>query len=143
MESLAQLNKQVVQRFNQEVIAEGRLDTVADLMDPEFVNHSAPAGADQGPGGMLHTFNNILRPALSGLQVHIQEQVAEGEVVTTRKTITGLHTGTLLGIPATGQAVAIDVMDMVRLRNGKYYEHWGVNTLATVLARLRADLLKE
>ncbi len=139
MDSLAQLHKQVVQRFNQEVIAEGRLDTVADLMDPDFINHSAPAGTDNGPGGMLHTFNNILRPALSGLQVHIQQQVAEGDVVTTRKTITGTHTGTLLGIAATGQAVTIDVMDMVRLRNGKYYEHWGVNTLAAVVARLRAS----
>ncbi len=138
MDSLAQLNKQVVQRFNQEVITEGRLDTVADLMDPDFINHSAPAGTDTGPGGMLHTFNSILRPALSGMQVHIQQQVAEGDVVTTRKTITGTHTGPLLGIAATGQAVTIDVMDMVRLRNGKYYEHWGVNTLAAVVARLRA-----
>ncbi len=138
MDSLAQLNKQVVQRFNQEVIAEGRLDTVADLMDPDFINHSAPAGTDNGPGGMLHTFNNILRPALSGMQVHIQQQVAEGDVVTTRKTITGTHTGPLLGIAPPGQAVTIDVMDMIRLRNGKYYEHWGVNTLAAVVARLRA-----
>ena len=90
---------------------------VADLIDPEFINHSAPAGTDNGPGGMLHTFNNVRRPVLSDMQVHLQQQVAKGDIVTTRKTITGMHTGTLLGIAATGQAVTTDVMDMVRLRN--------------------------
>jgi predicted ester cyclase len=106
-------------------------------MDEHFVNHSAPAGTDNGPNGMWHTFNNILRPALSDLQVHIHAQVAEGDIVTTRKTITGTHTGPLLGIAPTGQPVTIEVMDMVRLRNGKYYEHWGLNTLTAVLAHLR------
>ncbi|MVN76071.1 ester cyclase [Hymenobacter sp. HMF4947] len=137
MDSLLQKNKRVVQRFNQEVIAEGNLASFHELMDESFVNHSATPGAANGPGGMWHTFHNILRPALSNLQVHIHAQVAEGEVVTTRKTITGIHTGTLLGVPATEQPVAIEVMDMVRLREGKYYEHWGVNTLAAVLAHLR------
>lgn len=58
-------------------------------------------------------------------------------MVTTCKTIMGTHTGPLLGIAPTGQSIAIEVMDMVRLHDGKYYEHWGVNTLQAVLAHLR------
>jgi predicted SnoaL-like aldol condensation-catalyzing enzyme len=27
-------------------------------------------------------------------------------------------------------------MDMVRIKEGKYYEHWGVNTMQVVLAQL-------
>jgi predicted ester cyclase len=137
MDSLLHQNKLTVQRFNQEVIAAGNVASFQELMDEHFVNHSAPAGTDNGPNGMWHTFNNILRPALSDLQVHIHAQVAEGDIVTTRKTITGTHTGPLLGIAPTGQPVTIEVMDMVRLRNGKYYEHWGLNTLTAVLAHLR------
>ena len=87
---------------------------------------------------MLNTFNNVLRPAFPDLKVIIHEQVAEGDVVTTRKAITGTHTGSLLGIAPTGAAVTIDVIDMVRLRNGRYYEHWGVNTLPAVLQQLSA-----
>jgi predicted SnoaL-like aldol condensation-catalyzing enzyme len=34
--------------------------------------------------------------------------------------------------------VAIDVIDIVRLKEGRYVEHWGVNTLPSVLAQLRA-----
>lgn len=137
MEPLLDFNKRIVQRFNQEVITDGNEASFHELMDEHFVNHSAPPGADNGPAGMWNTFQHVLRPALTDLQVHIQAQVGEGEFVTTRKTITGTHTGPLLGVAPTGQFVTIDVIDIVRVRDGKYYEHWGLNTLAVVLAHLR------
>jgi predicted ester cyclase len=128
--------KLVVQRFNYEVIAQGNRASFEQLMDPAFVNHSAPAGADAGPEGMWHTFTQVLRPALSDLAVLIEEQVAEGDLVTTRKRLTGTHTGTLVGIAPTGRPVSIAVIDMVRVRTGRYFEHWGLNTLTTVLQQL-------
>jgi len=86
---------------------------------------------------MWNTFQNVLRPALSKLTVTIHDQIAEGDKVTTRKTISGVHTGTLLGIRATGREVSISVIDIVRVEDGRYAEHWGVNTLPNVLAELR------
>lgn len=130
-------NKAVVRRFNEEVIARGDRGAFDALIDPGFINRSAPMGAPDGPESMWNTFENVLRPALSDLAVTIHDQVAEGDKVTTRKTITGTHTGTLLGIEATGRRVAIDVIDLVRVRDGRYVEHWGVNTLPAVLARLQ------
>lgn len=130
-------NKTVVRRFNLEVIQDGNAQSFADLMAEDFVNHSAPEGAPKGPEGMWHTFQNVLRPALSGLTVVIHDQVAEDDRVTTRKTIQGVHTGVLMGIAPTQRAVSIDVIDIVRIKNGRYAEHWGVNTLPAVLASLR------
>lgn len=129
-------NKLVVQRFNHEVIAQGNRASFEHLMDPAFRNHSAPAGADAGPEGMWHTFTQVLRPALPNLAVTIEEQVAEGDLVTTRKRLTGTHTGTLLGVAPTGRPVSIRVIDMVRVHDGRYLEHWGINTLPTVLQQL-------
>ena len=86
---------------------------------------------------MWNTFATVLRPALEGLAVVIHDQIAEGDKVTTRKTISGRHTGTLLGVEATGKPVAIEVIDIVRVRDGRYVEHWGINTLSSVLAQLR------
>ncbi|GAB3789939.1 ester cyclase [Spirosoma horti] len=136
MDLQTQLNKKAVRRFNQEVIAEGSLDSFNELMDDQFINHSAPPGTDNGSQGMINTFNNILRPALTDMKVIIHDQIAEGDLVTTRKTITGTHTGTLMGIPPTDRSVSIEVIDVVRLRNGKYVEHWGINTLPVVLQQL-------
>jgi predicted ester cyclase len=130
-------NKAAVLRFNKEVIEGGDESAFAELMAPGFVNRTAPPGAPTGPEGMIHTFNNVLRPAMPNLTVEIHDQVAEGDKVTTRKTIHGTHTGDFMGIPATGRRVSIDVIDIVRLEDGKYAEHWGLNTLGAVLASLR------
>ncbi|MCM8738938.1 ester cyclase [Azospirillum sp. A1-3] len=129
-------NKELVRRFNIEVIQNGNEAAFNALMAPDFINHAAPQGMPNGPESMWNTFQNILRPALSGLRVTIHDQIAEGDKVTTRKTISGVHSGTLAGIPATGRDVTIDVIDIVRVRDGKYAEHWGLNTLSNVLASL-------
>lgn len=133
---MSEENKEVVRRFNIEVIQNGSEADFRALMAPDFVNHAAPQGMPNGPDSMWNTFQNILRPALSNLTVTIHDQIAEADRVTTRKTISGVHTGTLMGIPATGRGVAISVIDIVRVEDGRYAEHWGLNTLANVLAQL-------
>jgi predicted ester cyclase len=138
MATTIEQHKAVVRRFNKEVIEENNPDTFAEIMHPAFINHTAAKGVDNGAAGILHTFNNILRPAFPDLKVTIYEQVGEGDRVTTFKTISGTHLGTFMGIPATHQPVTIHVMDMVTIRDGKYYEHWGVNTLMAVVAELKA-----
>lgn len=131
-------NKAVVLRFNREVIEQGNEESFRALMAPHFVNRTAAPGTPSGPEGMLHTFQRVLRPAFPDLRVEIHDQLAEGDKVTTRKTLRGTHRGELLGIAATDEAVAIDVIDIVRLENGRYAEHWSVNTLGSVLSVLRA-----
>jgi predicted ester cyclase len=138
MDSTIERNKAAVRRFNLEVIERGDARAFAELMDPEFVNRTAMPGVSPGPEGMRHVFEDLLRPALPDLRVEIHDQVAEGDRVTTRKTLRGTHRGSLAGAPATGRAVAISVIDIVRLRDGRYLEHWGINDLAAVLASLRA-----
>jgi predicted ester cyclase len=130
-------NKAVVIRFNREVIERGDESAFRELMAPDFLNRTAPPGMPAGPEGMLYMFNRVLRPALPDLVVTIHEQVAEGDKVTTRKTISGTHRGPLLGIDATNQRIQIEVIDIVRVENGRYAEHWGINTLPSVLAQLR------
>jgi predicted ester cyclase len=136
METNMEDNKVAVRRFNQEVIAAWDENSFNALMHQDFVNRSAPVGMDNGKEGMRYFFNEILRPAIPNISVTIHQQVAEGDWVTTRKTISGTHTGNLLGIPATGKAIQIDVIDIVRLQDEKYIEHWGITTLPEVLANL-------
>jgi predicted ester cyclase len=136
-EEMLKANKALVARFNKEVIEKGDEAAFRELMAPDFVNRSAPPGAPTGPEGMLFTFNRVLRPAFPDLSVEIHDQVAEGDKVTTRKTIRGTHRGELFGISPTGKRIEIDVIDIVRLVKGRYAEHWGVNTLPSVLSTLR------
>jgi predicted ester cyclase len=130
-------NKAVVRRFNKDVIERGDEAAFRELMAPDFVNRSAPPGAPAGAEGMWHTFHRVLRPALPDLTVDIHEQIAEGDKVTTRKTIRGTHRGEFFGVAPTQQHVEIEVIDIVRVKDDRYAEHWGINTLPIVLAQLR------
>ncbi|MBN9309077.1 ester cyclase [Devosia sp.] len=134
--TLQDRNKSVVVCFNKRVIEAGDDAAFRELMAPGFTNHSAPPGMSSGADGMWHTFSQVLRPAFPDLVVDIEDQLTEGDRVVTRKTIRGTHLGPLMGIPATGKPVAMSVIDIVRLEDGRYAEHWGVNTLAAVRAQL-------
>ena len=137
MKTQLEKNKHVVTRFNKEIIENGNLESFKELMHENFINHTAPAGTDNTSQGMIYTFNTILRPGMPDLKVTIHEQIAEGEKVTTRKTITGTHTGVLLEIPPTGKQINIEVIDIVKIQDGKYSEHWGINTFNAVLGQLK------
>jgi predicted ester cyclase len=58
--------------------------------------------------------------------MEIHDMFAAGDRVATRKTIHGTHEGEFMGIPPTGRAVAVDVIDIVRYEDGKLAEHWNV-----------------
>ncbi|WP_416414081.1 ester cyclase [Pantoea sp. App145] len=134
---MTQTNKLAVCRFNHEVIEAGDREAFDQLVAANFINRSAAPGAPDDRESLWRTFDRLLRPAFSGLTVTIEEQVAERDWVTTRKRITGMHSGTLMGIAPTGLTVTIEVIDMVRLENGQYVEHWGMNTLSNVIAQLQ------
>lgn len=129
-------NKAVVRQFNKEVIEEGNRESFDTLMDQDFINQTAPTAAN-GAEGMWNTFTNILRPAFPDLRVEIYDQIAENDKITTRKAIIGTHKGVLMGIEPTGKQIRIEVIDIVRLKNGKYVEHWGINTLQNLIMELK------
>jgi steroid delta-isomerase-like uncharacterized protein len=136
MQFTTEQNKQLVIRFNKEYVEKGDRKSFEELVAEDVVNHSAPAGTSKGPDGMIHFLQNILRTGFPDLSVEILDQVAEGDLVTTRKAIYATHSGDFMGIPPTGKKVIINVIDIIRLRQGKYIEHWGMSNLSEVIAQL-------
>jgi predicted ester cyclase len=107
-----------------------------EIIAPEFVNRTAPPGVPKGPEGILYFFNHFLRPAFPDMQVEIKRQVAEKDIVTTHKVFHVTHKGDFMGIPSTGKNINIEVMDIIRLKNGKFVEHWNVLDWQNVITQL-------
>ena len=64
------------------------------------------------------------RRAVPDLHAQVHDMLADGDKVVT-------HTGEFMGLPSTGNAISVDVIDIVRVRDGKFVEHWNVlDTLA-------------
>ena len=77
------------------------------------------------------------RTAFSDWQDHIDEIVAEGDLVVLKISARGTHDGPLLGIEPTGEAVQWGMIEMVRLVDGKITEQWGYSDFAEVVRHLR------
>jgi predicted SnoaL-like aldol condensation-catalyzing enzyme len=137
MDNSIQKNKEAVRRFNKEVIEEGNLTAFNELVSEEVINHAAPADAPAGPESMRHFLMDILRKGFSDIKVDVLEQVAEKDLVTSRKKIHVRHTGEFLGVPASGKTAVIDVIDIIRLKDGRYAEHWGISNIPDVIGQLK------
>jgi predicted ester cyclase len=131
-----QQNKAIVTRINKEFIEGGNKDTVYEIFAPEFINHTAPPGSPQGPEAIIYFFDHLLKPSFPDLKVVIHDQVAEGDKVTTRKSFHATHKGDFFGVPASNKSVVMDVIDIVRLKDGKFVEHWGILDMNSVMAQI-------
>ncbi|HVU58777.1 MAG TPA: ester cyclase [Puia sp.] len=131
--SLREQNKAIVRRFNTAYIQEGDIAAFHEIIDPSIINHTAPAGFSKGADGIRDVIE-LFRKALAGLEVKILRQVAEDDIVVTHKTFHATHTGALMGIPPSGKPIVITIIDIVRLHNGKYIEHWGIRDLSGLRA---------
>ena len=129
-------NKSIVTRFNKEFIEGGNMNSFHELIAPDFINQTAPAGSPTGPEGVVYFFNHLLKPAFPDLTVEIHDQVAEGNKVTTRKSFYATHKGEFFGVPASGKKVKMDVIDIVYLRDGKFTEHWGILDMQGVMTQI-------
>jgi steroid delta-isomerase-like uncharacterized protein len=116
-------NKQVVRRFIEEVQNKKNWGAFDELHQPDFVNLSAPPGMPNDlEGGRM--FLGAFLNAFPDSQFTVDDMVAEGDRVVTKKAFTGTHTAEFMGIPATGKTVKITFVDILRLRDGKIVEHW-------------------
>jgi predicted ester cyclase len=126
-------NKEVVLRFNREVIEQGNMDSFHELVSPDVINHAAPEGMPNGADSMIHFLMHVLRVGFPDIKAEILDQVAEGDRVTTRKVLHATHTGEFMGIPPSKKKVAIQVIDIIRLHQGRYAEHWGISNIPDII----------
>jgi predicted ester cyclase len=117
-------NAATFRRWFDEGCSQGNVDLADELYSAEYVTHAVgPQFAPTLEG--LKMFIRALRQGLPDLRCPMEEVVAEGERVAGRFSLRGTHTGTLLGIPSTGQQVNVGVMVIARFdERGKWVEDW-------------------
>lgn len=119
----AEENKAVIRRFIEEVQNQRNWDVFDELNDPSFVNHSSPPGVPSDREGGKAFLGGFLN-AFPDARFTVEDMVAEGDQVVTKKTFSGTHQAEFFGIPATGKSVTLTFVDIMRLRDGRITEHW-------------------
>ncbi|MCB0996799.1 MAG: ester cyclase [Acidimicrobiales bacterium] len=129
-------NEALVRRLVDELVNGGRLELFDEVLSEDFVAHGVGPGLPPGPDGM-RALVRTWRRAFPDWQDTIHELVANDELVSFRITARGTHTGRLLDIEPTGEPVEWEMLEMVRVRDGRICEQWGHSNFHEVVARLR------
>jgi steroid delta-isomerase-like uncharacterized protein len=129
--------KALVQAFVEDVQNKGNIDATGDYIAADLVDHSNLPGLPDGLEGAKAIFS-MIRAGFPDHDAVIHDQVAEGDKVVTRKSFTGTHDGEFLGVPPTGRRVTIEVIDIVRVANGRIVEHWNTVNLLGALQQMGA-----
>ena len=115
-------NTEIVYRFFKEGYESKNYDFVMKYLADDYMDHS-PAGArgNAQAVGILKT----VADQFSGLSIQMLDIFADNEMVATRVLYQGVHSGTCMGIAATGKKISFEALENFKVVDGKIVESWG------------------
>jgi predicted ester cyclase len=117
-------NKDIVRRWVDEMINQGRLDVADDVCSPELTHEAKEWVAP-------------FRASFPDVTMRTVTLLAEGDQVVGRFTCSATHLGAWLGHPPTGRRFEdIDEVYFFRLSEGRIVEMWGIEDTAERLRQL-------
>ncbi|MDT0346140.1 ester cyclase [Streptomyces litchfieldiae] len=118
-----QLNKAAVRRFFEDAVNRADLDLLDELCTGDYAEHDPSSSVDPADLASAKTDATKYIRAF-GPTFLVEDQLAEGDLVTTRFTAIGTHTDDFMGLPATGRPVRIAGQVTHRFRDGRIAESW-------------------
>jgi steroid delta-isomerase-like uncharacterized protein len=118
-------NKASVRRFMEEVFNREKTSLVDEFCASDFVEHEELPPGIPPSCEAIKQLSTAFRSAFPDLRVTIGDIIAEGDKVVARSTWSGTHKGEFMGVAPTGKSISIGVIDIIRLADGKFVEHWG------------------
>ena len=129
-------NKAILHRFYDEVFNQGNVALIDELIAPEAIDHEKFPGVEGSAREVARYFVTHIRSAFPDLHLQVHDLLAEGDKVVGRISMSGTHQGEFMGIEATGRAMTVNAIDIVRFANGKAVEHWAITDIMGMMQQL-------
>lgn len=122
--------EQVWNRGNEAVIDE--------LLAPNGIIHGLGDDKDlRGPAD-FRVFYRQFRSGLTDIHIMVDDVLVEGDRTAGRFTVTAVHSGDGLGVPATGRRINVTGMCFTHWHNGQLIEGWNEFDQAGLLKQIGA-----
>ena len=109
-----------------DLINAGDIDGFGRQFADDFVEREEIPGLPPTKDGVLLYFR-LLTAAFPDMRMDVQDVIASGDKAVARVRVSGTHQGEFMGIPATGNPVSLNLIDITRFGDdGLAREHWGV-----------------
>ena len=114
--------KELVCRFFKDGYEAKDYDAVMSYLAEDYVDHSPAAARSNAQAvGILQ----IVAGQFTDMKIELLDVFGESGMVAARVLYDGIHTGTCMGIPATGRRIRFEALETFRVVNGKIVESWG------------------
>ncbi len=118
-------NRIIMRRWFQEVWNENRDATIDELFSRDGVAHGLGEAEDVYGPAHFRSFAGVLRDSIPDIQIRIDDEIAEGDRVAVRVTLTGTYSGRGLGGSApAGTKIHVEGIIIGRYANGQMIEAW-------------------
>ena len=129
----ADANRELVERFYDEVVNQRRLETLDELLSKDFVHNGERRGRD----GQRRTYESFFT-GFPDLKSEVFEIFAAGDKVAVHRLWTGTHRGKFQDIAPTGRSVEFESTAILTVRDGQIVEYRGVLDLLGLMQQLGA-----
>jgi steroid delta-isomerase-like uncharacterized protein len=130
--------KALVQEMYKAIAAGSDVDAAVDkYLAEDFIEHEEIPGMGNTRDTARQLFT-MMNAAITDFRVDVHDLLQEGDKVVARVSFVGTHTGEFMGVPASGNPVAINAIDILQFRGDQCVAHWGVMDMAGALAQMGA-----
>ena len=92
---------------------------VDELVSDDYIEHEQVPGLAPGKAGTRQLFE-LFHTAFDQAALEVDEMIAEGDKVFVLARMTGTQRGELMGIPATGNTVDVNICDYFRIEAARW-----------------------
>jgi steroid delta-isomerase-like uncharacterized protein len=121
---MSTLDKARVLRLMDAIWNQRKLEVLDEIVAADYVRHDpAFPGEVRGPEGFKEYVRAMCTP-FPDARIAIEDVIVEGERMAMRWTFTGTQSGDFVGIPASGKALTLTGISIIRIKEGRIAEGW-------------------
>src|SRR5580700_7154481 len=127
-------------RLFAQALNEKRVELFDEFIHPEYNNHNPQV--QPGPAGVKAFFRHYL-DAFPDTKVALEDVIEEGDRISARFTYNGTFTKPFMGYRPNSAPVELRSIDIWRVKDGKFAEHWDELNLLEVFQRIGAATVRK
>jgi predicted ester cyclase len=112
------------------------LNAFAEFTTENYIQHSGRA--PNGLAALVETYRGVYA-RMPDVQMRSEDRIIAGDRVVSRMILAATHTQPLQGIAPTGRRFELRTIDIWRIENGKFAEHWDIVDFPGLLKQLRGE----
>ena len=127
-------NEEIFRILIEDGFSNGNVTVFDTYSSPDFVEHQYGFNPPNAEG--VKKAIKGLHDAFPDFSLKIEDLIVEGDKVWGRMTGRGTHKNQFGPLPPTGKRFEITVIDIMRFKDGKLIEHWGVPDRLALMEQL-------